>query len=147
MHVFQILNKEVTVIDGNETYIDSYDNFLVDGGPSDLPKSIIYDETQKCCVVDGEFLPYPNEGYENIIASIQSLINAQGLRHPQPKPTDISPKTALTADYNEQARELSKTFTIACLRGDSAAQESIKQDFSALQEAYKEEMEALNHEI
>ena len=44
MHVFQILNKEVTIIDGDKTYIDSFDNFVDDGGRHDLPEKVIYDE-------------------------------------------------------------------------------------------------------
>ena len=52
MRVFQIWNNEVTVIDGDKTYIDSFDHFVDDGGCHDLPKKVIYDENQKCCVVD-----------------------------------------------------------------------------------------------
>lgn len=52
-------------------------------------------------------------------------------------------KIALTADYNSGVAELSNSYNIAVLRGDTEAQESIKHDFSDLQEAYKEEMEAL----
>lgn len=147
MHVFQILNNEVTVIDGDKTYIDSYDNFVADGGRHDIPRKVIYDEAQKCCVVEDRFLPYPNFEFEDIIATLDSLVEAKEKREPKVTVTTVDSKTALTADYNENARELSKAFTIACLRGDSAAQESVKQDFLALQEAYKEEMEALNHEI
>lgn len=147
MHVFQILNKEVTIIDGDKTYIDSFDNFVDDGGRHDLPEKVIYDESQKCCVVEDSFLAYPHEEFESIIASIDSLQAARDKREPKVTVTPVDSKKALTADYNENARELFKAFTIACLRGDSVAQESIKQDFSALQEAYKEEMEALNHEI
>ena len=70
MHVFQILNKEITIIDGDKTYIDSFDNFVDDGGRHDLPEKVIYDATQKCCVVDDSFLPYPQQEYEDIIASL-----------------------------------------------------------------------------
>lgn len=38
MRVFQIWNNEVTVIDGDKTYIDSFDHFVDDGGRHDLPK-------------------------------------------------------------------------------------------------------------
>ena len=43
--------------------------------------------------------------------------------------------------------DLSNAYTIACLRGDLTAQESIKNDFVELQEAFKAEMEELNNEI
>lgn len=147
MHVFQILNKEVTVIDGDKTYIDSFDNFVDDGGRHDMPEKVIYDASQKCCVVDDCFLPYPNEEYEAIIASIDSLQAARDKREPVVTPAQVDPKTALTADYNSSARNLSSAYTIACLRGDLKAQESIKRDFVELQEAYKSEMEELSDEI
>lgn len=147
MHVFQILNKEVTIIDGDKTYIDSFDNFVDDGGRHDLPEKVIYDATQKCCVVDDSFLPYPQQEYEDIIASIDSLQAARDKREPELEPSPIDPRMALTADYTASARDLSCAFTIACLRGDVKAQESIKSDFIELQEAYKEEMEELKDEI
>lgn len=147
MHVFQILNKEVTIIDGDKTYIDSFDNFVDDGGRHDLPEKVIYDESQKCCVVDDRFLPYPNQDFESIIASIDSLQAARDKREPELEPSPIDPRMALTADYTASARDLSNAYTIACLRGDLTAQESIKSDFVDLQEAFKAEMEELNNEI
>ena len=147
MRVFQIWNNEVTVIDSDKTYIDSFDHFVDDGGRHDLPKKVIYDENQKCCVVDDRFLPYPNQDFESIIASIDSLQAARDKREPELEPSPIDPRMALTADYTASARDLSNAFTIACLRGDVKAQESIKSDFIELQEAYKEEMEELKDEI
>lgn len=147
MHVFQILNNEVTVIDGDKTYIDSYDNFVADGGRHDIPRKVIYDEAQKCCVVEDRFLPYPNFEFEDIIATLDSLVEAKEKREPQPEALAMDPKIALTDDYNESAMDLSSAYTIACLRGDLTVQESIKSDFEALQEAYKTEMEELKDEI
>ena len=147
MHVFQILNKEVTIIDGDKTYIDSFDKFVDDGGRHDLPEKVIYDTSQKCCVVDDSFLPYPQKDYEDIIASIDSLQAARDKREPEITLAPVDPKTALRAEYNANARNLSNAYTIACLRGDLTAQESIKSDFVDLQEAFKAEMEELNNEI
>ena len=147
MHVFQILNKEVTIIDGDKTYIDTFDNFVDDGGRHDLPEKVIYDESQKCCVVEDSFLVYPHEEFESIIASIDSLQAARDKREPKVTVTPVDSKTALRAEYNANARDLSNAYTIACLRGDLMAQESIKSDFVDLQEAFKAEMEELNNEI
>lgn len=147
MHVFQILNKEVTIIDGDKTYIDSFDNFVDDGGRHDLPEKVIYDTSQKCCVVDDSFLPYPQKDYEDIIASIDSLQAARDKREPEITLAPVNPKTALRAEYNANARTLSNAYTIACLGGDLTAQESIKSDFVDLQEAFKAEMEELNNEF
>ena len=107
MHFFQILNKKVTIIDGDKTYIDSFDNFVDDGGRHDLPEKVIYDTSQKCCVVDDSFLPYPQKDYEDIIASIDSLQAARDKREPEITLAPVDPKTALRAEYNANARDLS----------------------------------------
>ena len=59
MSVFQILKNNVLIIDGDKSYMDTVDNFLADAGAVSVPESVIYDDAQECCVVDGEFLSYP----------------------------------------------------------------------------------------
>ncbi len=54
MKVFQVLNSEVLIIDGKQQYRDSIDNFLKDSGLKSVPFSVIYDDQQKCCVVNQE---------------------------------------------------------------------------------------------
>lgn len=145
MKVFQILNEQVTIIQGSKVYIDSPDNFKTDSGVDNLPGMVLYDESQKCCVVDSLFYNYPNDTYEGYIAKLQDYLDAKAKREyvPPAEPTVEEKKTALTADYNSGVEELSDAYNIATLRGDTEAQESIKQDFVDLQEAYKAEMEAL----
>lgn len=145
MKVFQILNEQVTIIQGSKVYIDSLDNFKTDSGVDDLPGMVVYDESQKCCVVDSLFYNYPNDTYEGYLSKLQDYLDAKAKREyvPPAEPTAEEKKTALTADYNSGVAELSNSYNIACLRGDTEAQESIKQDFADLQEAYKAEMEAV----
>lgn len=147
MHVFQILNKEVTVIDGDKTYIDTFDNFVDDGGRCDLPEKVIYDESQKCCVVDGDFLPYPNGTYSGYCERIQDLLDAQAKRTYVP-PAELTEeerqenqKASLKADYDSAVKELTDSMAVALLTGDTDAQESIRADFKDLQAQYKEAME------
>lgn len=145
MKVFQILNEQVTIIQGSKVYIDSLDNFKTDSGVDDLPGMVLYDENQRCCVVDSLFYNYPNDTYEGYLSKLQDYLDAKAQREyvPPAEPTAEEKKTALTADYNSGVEELTKSYNIAVLRGDTETQASIKQDFSDLQEAYKAEMEAL----
>ncbi len=145
MKVFQILKEQVTIIQGSKVYIDSLDNFKTDSGVDDLPGMVLYDENQKCCVADSLFYNYPNDTYEGYLAKLQDYLDAKAKREyvPPAEPTVEEKKTALTADYNSGVAELSSSYNIACLRDDTEAQASIKQDFADLQEAYKAEMEAL----
>ena len=145
MKVFQILNEQVIIIQGSKVYIDSLDNFKTDSGVDDLPGMVVYDESQKCCVVDSLFYKYPNDTYEGYLSNLQDYLDAKAKREyvPPAEPTVEEKKTSITADYNSGVEELTKSFNIAVLRGDTEAQESIKQDFSDLQEAYKAEMEAV----
>ena len=145
MKVFQILNNEVTIIQGSKVYIETLDNFKADSGVNDLPKMIVYDENQKCCVVDSIFQIYPNDTYEGLISRLDDFIAAKEQREyvPPAEPTVEDAKASLTDDYNESVDELTKSYNIALLRDDAEVQASIKQDFEDLQEAYKAEMEDL----
>ena len=41
MSVFQILKNNVLIIDGNQQYSDTVDNFLLDAGAVSVPESVI----------------------------------------------------------------------------------------------------------
>lgn len=69
MHVFQILKNNVLIIDGDRTYSDTVDNFLLDAGAVSVPESVVYDDAQECCIVDREFLPYPNGTYSGSVSA------------------------------------------------------------------------------
>lgn len=76
MSVFQILKNNVLIIDGNQQYSDTVDNFLLDAGAVSVPESVIYDDAQECCVVDGDFRDYPNGTYSGYCDRIQDLLDA-----------------------------------------------------------------------
>ena len=142
MSVFQILKNDVLIIDGDRTYSDTVDNFLTDAGVVSVPESVIYDDAQECCVVDGEFLPYPNGTYSGYCERIQDLLDAQAKRTyvPPAEPTEDQ-KASLKADYDSSVKELTDSMAVALLTGDTEAQESIRADFKDLQAQYKEAME------
>lgn len=143
MSVFQILKNNVLIIDGDRTYSDTVDNFLLDAGAVSVPESVIYDDAQECCVVDGDFLSYPNGTYEGYCNRIQNLLDAQAKRTyvPPAEPTADDQKASLKADYDSAVKELSDSMAVALLTGDTEAQESIRSDFKDLQAQYKEAME------
>lgn len=127
MGVFQILKNNVLIIDGDKSYIDT----------------VIYDDAQECCVVDGEFLSYPNGTYSGYCDRIQDLLDAQAKRTyvPPAEPTAEDQKASLKAGYDSAVKELTDSMAVALLTGDTAAQESIREDFKDLQAQYKEAME------
>lgn len=143
MSVFQILKNSVLIIDGEKQYSDTVDNFLQDAGAVSVPESVVYDDDQECCVVDGDFLSYPNGTYSGYCDRIQDLLDAQAKRTyvPPVEPTEEDQKASLKADYDSAVKELTDSMAVALLTGDTAAQESIRADFKDLQAQYKEAIE------
>ena len=149
MKVFQILKGQVLVIDGDKQYSDTVDNFKTDAGLASTPDLVIYDDQQGCCVVDGNFLKYPNDLYQSYIDRIAELIAAKAKREyvapvePTAEEKLAAAKAQLKADYEAAVESLTSDMATALLRGDADAQKSIQSDFADLQDAYKEESEAL----
>lgn len=149
MKVFQILKGQALVIDGDKQYSDTAANFVKDAGLANVPDLVIYDDSQECCVENGNFLPYPNALYQSYIDRVADLIAAKAKReYVAPKEPTAEEKTAaakaqLKADYEAAVESLTADMATALLRGDTDAQKSIQSDFADLQDAYKEESEAL----
>lgn len=143
MSVFQILKNNVLIIDGSRTYTDTVDNFLLDAGAVSVPESVVYDDDQECCVVDGDFRNYPNGTYSGYCDRIQDLLDAQAKRTyvPPAEPTEEDQKASLKADYDSAVKDLTDSMAVALLTGDTDAQESIRSDFKELQAQYKEAVE------
>lgn len=81
MRVFQILRDEVLVINEDKQYKDTVSNFKTDSGLSlNNLTEVVYDNTQECCVVNKEFLTYPNNTFENYINNVETYITAKEQR-------------------------------------------------------------------
>lgn len=149
MKVFQILKGKILIIDGDKQYSDTVDNFKTDAGLASTPDLVIYDDQQGCCVVDGNFLKYPNDLYQSYIDRVAELIAAKAKREyvalaePTAKEKLAAAKAQLKADYEAAVESLTSDMATALLRGDADAQKSIQSDFADLQDVYKEESEAL----
>lgn len=149
MKVFQILKGQVLILDGDKQYADTVDNFKTDAGLTKASGMVIYDDQQECCVVDGNFLAYPNTLYQSYIDRIDEFIAAKAKREyvapvePTPEEKLAAAKAQLKADYDAAVESLTSDMATALLRGDTDAQKSIQADFADLQDSYKEESEAL----
>lgn len=149
MKVFQILKGQVLILDGDKQYADTVDNFKTDASLSSTSDLVIYDDQQECCVVNGNFLAYPNALYQSYIDRIADLIVAKAKREyvapvePTAEEKIAAAKAQLKADYETAVESLTSGMATALLRGDADAQKSIQSDFADLQDAYNEESEAL----
>ncbi|MEG2344280.1 MAG: hypothetical protein RSB52_08985, partial [Acidaminococcaceae bacterium] len=95
MKCFQILNEKVLVINDQKTYEDTLAHYVADGGSLgaltvctedkeevsiSLPAKIIYDDTQKVCVVNDVWYAYPNNQLETKISEINTLLAGKAAR-------------------------------------------------------------------
>ena len=90
MRVFQIMKNEVLIINNDKQYADTVGNFKTDSGLTlDDLNEVIYDNYQECCVVNKEFLTYPNNTFENYINNVETYITAKEQREyvPPVEPT------------------------------------------------------------
>lgn len=86
MKVFQINKGEVLIINNDaKIYKDTIENFKLDSGLDiDDITQVIYDNYQECCVVNKEFLEYPNSNFDNYINNIQNYLSAKEKREYTP---------------------------------------------------------------
>lgn len=96
MKCFQIMNNEVLIINDKKQYADTPENFVTDGGSLGVitaytqgeeaqavevtPETVIYDDLQKCCVINDVWYKYPNEALETYIAALDTYIAAKDAR-------------------------------------------------------------------
>ena len=128
MRVFQILDNDVLIIKDNEQYTDTADNFKADSGLSSLPAKVIYDDTQKQCLVDDDFnlilqeapasiggstfTDYPNAEYDGYIDNVTAYIEAKAKREYVP-PTLSELKTqALNVQYSKYLAKKESPVTV-----------------------------------
>lgn len=90
MKVFQIQKDNVLIINGDKQYSDTIENFKLDSRLTlDGFNEVIYDNYQECCVINKEFMEYPNSNFENYINNIDIYIKAKENREyiPPKEPT------------------------------------------------------------
>lgn len=101
MKVFQILNDEILIIDGDKQYQDTIEHFKEDSSVADLPIKVIYDDTQKQCLVDDDFKDYPNAEYDGYIDNVTAYIEAKAKREYVPPTLSELKAQALNVQYSK----------------------------------------------
>lgn len=113
MKCFQIMNNEVLIINDKKQYADTPENFIKDGGSLDVidvftaegqalevtPETVIYDDVQKCCVINNVWYQYPNEALEAYIAALDNYIAAKEAREYVPPTFEELKQKALNYQY------------------------------------------------
>lgn len=116
MKCFQILNEKILVINDQKTYEDTLAHYAADGGSLDaltvytedkeevsisLPAKIIYDDTQKVCVVNDVWYAYPNNQLETKISEINTLLAGKAAREYVPPTLEELRTQALNYQYQK----------------------------------------------
>lgn len=102
MRLFQILGNQVSIVKDKQYYTDTIENYLLDGGliekDGEEMTIVVHDSQQDYCEVNGVVLPYPNEFFETIINSIDTLLTKKSEREyiPPKPPTDAEIQAVLT---------------------------------------------------
>lgn len=115
MKCFQIMNNEVLIINDKKQYADTPENFVTDGGNlatitaytqgeeaqavEVTPETVIYDDLQKCCVINDVWYKYPNEVLEAYIAALDTYIAAKDAREYVPPTFEELKQQALNYQY------------------------------------------------
>ena len=87
--IFLIRNGEVNLQENDLIYVDTVDNFKLDGGT--IPEDIIdldYAKSLGQCAINGEFFqPFPNTWAEEMFTKLSDIIKAKDKRLAPPEPT------------------------------------------------------------
>ena len=139
MRVFQIMNDEVLIINGDKQYKDTPANFTADSGIDISRISMtIYDDHQKCCVVNKQWLEYPNNELEKRIDAVEKYIDAQAKRTyvapPEPTAEEKAAEkiNSIISDKDSQLRDIKDAAIIVILTNDTELQEELKTEYTTL---------------
>lgn len=113
MKCFQVMNNEVLIINDKKQYADTPENFIKDGGSLNdieaftaegqavkvMPETVIYDDVQKCCVINNAWYQYPNAALEAYIAKLDTYILAKEKREYVPPTFEELKQKALNYQY------------------------------------------------
>lgn len=115
MKCFQIMNNEVLIISDKKQYADTPENYVTDGGNlaaitaytldeesqavEVIPETVIYDDLQKCCVINNVWYQYPNAAIEAYIVALDDYIAAKEAREYIPPTFEELKQKALNYQY------------------------------------------------
>lgn len=151
MKVFQIMKGEVLIINGDKQYADTIENFKLDSGLTlENLNEVIYDNYQECCVINKEFLDYPDSDFDGCIFKIDDYIKAKEKREyvPPKEPTEEEKALAkideIMAENNTQIADIKDAMLVAVLTNDTELQEELKQEYASVIEDTNNKLQEVN---
>lgn len=105
MRLFQIVKKDVLIINEKKQYIETVENFKLDSGLKlENINSVIYNNNEECCVINEQFKEYPNSELDGYIDNIDVYIKSKEKREyiPPLKPTIKELKTTKIAEMKTE---------------------------------------------
>lgn len=151
MRVFQIQKGEILIINGNKQYSDTVENFKLDSNLTlENLNEVIYDNYQECCVVNKEFLKYPNANFEGYIDNIDTYIKAKAEREyvPPEEPTEeeklLNKINEIMVANDEQIADIKDAMLVAVLTDDTELQAELKQEYASVIENTNNKLKEVN---
>lgn len=125
--------KNVKVQAQDKTYEDTLANFKKDYA-KDIPyKYIDYNRDCATCYLDNKpFQNYPNSVCEDILSSINVLLDAQTKRNTTPENTEEKKVQENIANIENQIANIKNDFVTALLLNDTDTQEELKTQYLKL---------------
>ena len=68
----EIVGYQILIIDGEKQYSDTVENFKSDSG-KDINTSVIYNDDEGICIINGEYKDYPNADFDGYIANVDKI--------------------------------------------------------------------------
>lgn len=151
MKVFQIQKGEILIINGDKQYSDTVENFKLDSGFSlDNINEVIYDNYQECCVINKEFLDYPDADFDGCISKIDDYIKAKAEREyvPPAEPTEeeklLNKINEIMVINDEQIADIKDAVLVAVLTNNTELQEELKQEYASVIEDTNNKLQEVN---
>lgn len=112
--LFLIRNGEVNLQENDLLYVDTVDNFKLDGGtiPEDIT-NLDYAKSLEQCAINGEFFkPFPNTWAEEMFTKLPDIIAARDKRLAPPEPTFDETVIAKHAELKSTMNSKRKQLTV-----------------------------------
>lgn len=112
--LFLIRNGEVNLQENDLMYVDTVDNFKLDGGtiPEDIT-NLDYAKSLNQCAINGEFFqPFPNTWAEEMFTKLPEIIEAKNKRLAPPEPTFDELVTAKHSELKSTMNQKREQLTV-----------------------------------
>lgn len=84
MELFQVFNNQVSIIKDDLCYLDTVENYLIDGGiierENEIIKEAVHDSNQNYCVCNNVVINYPDDFFTGMINDVDNLLKNKEAR-------------------------------------------------------------------